>query len=104
MTAPWSLPLAWDRTAVTLGNARFASDTHLPVLLYPNPQQAGRYVVLNGLPFSRIQGPVRDRPEVAVSPLIPATLGDFAILRVTPAAANNPAQSVYAGFFDELWQ
>ena len=41
------LPITWSAENVTLGGKRFASSTHVPVLVYPNPLNAQRYVVLN---------------------------------------------------------
>ena len=42
-------PIQWTPKGVTLGDRSFAADHHVPVLIYPNPLNPKRYVVLNAL-------------------------------------------------------
>jgi hypothetical protein len=103
--SPWTLPLRWARDAVGFGENKFAADTHLPALIYPNPWQTGRYVVVNGVPLARGIPPARVLPGLDMQPLMPEAMGDFAIFQIDPATAvPAPAKSVYGGFFDEQWQ
>jgi hypothetical protein len=41
------LPVAWDSRGIRVGKEVFSSDHHAPVLIYPNPLNPARYVVLN---------------------------------------------------------
>ncbi len=41
------LPIRWDRQQIKLGEETFASEHHVPLLIYPNPLNPKRYVVLN---------------------------------------------------------
>jgi hypothetical protein len=88
------LPLVWTKETITLGERRFASAEHLPMMIYPNPLSPSRYVVLNtGLT-------VQDR-EYPASDYLTPLYGDFAILKVNPEAAP---QVEVAGLFDESWR
>lgn len=106
--SPWALPLQWDKTTVGLGGGKFAADSHLPALIYPSPLQTGHYVVFHGAPLSRGMGGRRrggDAAEASPMRVLPATLGDFAILQVGRTDDGKPAgKSVHGGFFNEQWQ
>ncbi|MGH9853525.1 MAG: prolyl oligopeptidase family serine peptidase, partial [Blastocatellia bacterium] len=41
------LPIRWDAQNVKVGNQSFAANQHAPVLIYPNPLNPKRYVVIN---------------------------------------------------------
>ncbi|MGL4553588.1 MAG: prolyl oligopeptidase family serine peptidase, partial [Gemmataceae bacterium] len=41
------LPLTWTKDELTLGGRKHAGATTVPVMVYPNPLNPGRYVVLN---------------------------------------------------------
>src|SRR5262249_832357 len=41
------LPLKWTKDGVVVGTATFPADTHVPVMIYPNPLNPKKYVVLN---------------------------------------------------------
>lgn len=89
------LPLKWTRQTIALGDRNFASADHIPALIYPNPLNPARYVVLNsGLT-------VEDRDYPASDYLTPR-LGDFAIIKIKDAPGMpEPAA---AGLFDENWR
>jgi hypothetical protein len=93
------LPLTWTRDAVVLGGASGASAEHLPVLIYPNPLNPQKYVVLNsGHTFhaDAFRG---------TNALLYPRLGDYALLRPTPTEADPLAAAVVTGgLFDEFWQ
>jgi len=105
--SPWKIPLQWKRSFVELKGEKFTADSHLPALIYPSPFQAGNYVVFNGTPLVRGLGRWRDggAGEGNALRVLPATLGDFAMLQVGQLAdGNSAAKSVYGGFFDEQWK
>jgi dienelactone hydrolase len=92
------LPIAWDAKEVRLGPKTYAADHHVPVLIYPNPLNPKRYIVLNsGFTF-------REYDYLNNARQVPK-LPDFAILDVDqPPTSQRPAGIFTAGFFDERWQ
>jgi len=91
------LPIKWDAQNVTLGKKTFASADHLPILIYPNPLNPRRYVVLNsGFTF-------REYDYLNNARQVPK-LPDYAILDLNvPVSARAPGGILDAGFFDERW-
>jgi hypothetical protein len=95
------LPIQQQGDQWVVGQQRYAADTHVPVLIYPNPLAEStrrKYVVLNsGLTFR--EG--HDRTNSLQNPKLP----DWAMIDITQAPdANAPGKVVNAGFFDERWQ
>jgi hypothetical protein len=89
------LPVKWTRQTITLGDRNFASADNIPALIYPNPLNPAKYVVLNsGLT-------VEDRDYQASDYLTPR-LGDFAIIKIRDAPGMP--EPVVAGVFDESWR
>jgi hypothetical protein len=92
------LPIRWGADTVTLGAQSFAAAHHVPVLIYPNPLNPRRYVVLNsGFTF-------REYDYLNNARQVPK-LPDFAVLDVrTPPSSRLPGAVAAAGFFDEEWK
>lgn len=92
------LPLAWTADGARIAGATFDAGHHVPVMIYPNPLNPNRYVVLNsGFTF-------RERDYLSNARQTPK-LPDFAILDVSiPPNTRAPGRVVQAGFFDEEWQ
>jgi prolyl oligopeptidase family protein len=92
------LPISWDRQQVQLGKETFSAENHVPLLIYPNPLNPKRYVVLNsGFTFREYDylNNARQTPK----------LPDFAVIDVnTPPSSRLPGKVVTAGFFDEEWK
>lgn len=92
------LSLQWDSSEVRLGERTFASQTHVPVFIYPNPTSPARYIVCNsGLTYREFDylNNARQTPK----------LPDWAIIDISrPADAYVPGEVVAAGFFDEYWR
>ena len=80
------------------GQQKFAASSHAPVLIYPNPLNPKRYVVLNsGVTF-------REYDEMNNARQVPK-LPDWAIVDLSvPPDARYPGKIVAAGFFDEQWK
>jgi hypothetical protein len=91
------LPVRWLPTTVTLGAQQFDASHCLPLLIYPNPLNPHRYVVLNsGFTF-------REYDYLNNARQVPK-LPDYAVIDVdTPADARRPGGILSAGFFDEHW-
>jgi len=93
------LPLDWSKEEICLAGKKAAADRHLPVLIYPNPLNPQRYVVLNsGHTF-----PTGDYLET--NAMLFPRLGDYALLKLEGDGAQlQPAEVVTAGLFDEYWK
>jgi hypothetical protein len=88
------LPVRWTKQTVGYGGQAYPSADHLPALIYPNPLNPSKYVVLNtGLT-------IEDREYAGEYPM--PRLGDFAVLRVKEGA--DFPDTAEAGLFDERWQ
>ncbi len=92
------LPIRWGTEKIQVGQNSYASAEHVPVLIYPNPLNPSRYVVLNsGFTF-------RDYDYLNNARQVPK-LPDWAVIDVrTPPGSRFPGKVVSAGFFDERWQ
>jgi pimeloyl-ACP methyl ester carboxylesterase len=91
------LPVKWDKAGVKLGTETFAPGHHVPVLIYPNPLNPKRYVVLNsGFTF-------REYDYLNNARQIPK-LPDFAVVDIdVPVSSRSSGGIVTAGFFTETW-
>ena len=92
------LPLNWTSDTLALGQAEAGAGTHVPVLIFPNPLNPNRYVVLNsGFTFSRF-GHMSNATQ---TPKLP----DWALVDISkPYNAGDPDCIAAAGFFNERWQ
>jgi hypothetical protein len=91
------LPVTWDKGFVRVGGKQYGADHHVPVLIYPNPLNPKRYVVLNsGFTF-------REYDYLNNARQVPK-LPDFAVVDVdVPVSPRAPGGTVAAGFFTEEW-
>ena len=86
------LPVQWTRSEIALGSQKFPTADHALVLIYPNPLNPQKYVVLNtGQTFSANR--ITSGTEAVFFP----RLGDYAVL-------STSGQVKVAGFFDEGWK
>jgi dienelactone hydrolase len=85
------LPIKWTPKAVGVGSKTYDADTHVPVLIYPNPLNPERYVVLNSGFTFQDQAPASNSRHV---PMLP----DWAVINVTAKKV------VAADFFGERWE
>jgi hypothetical protein len=92
------LPVRWDAKEVTVGGQTFDAGQHLPVLIYPNPLNPKKYVVLNsGFTF-------REYDYLNNARQVPK-LPDWAVLDISvPPSSRFPGKVVLADFFDEQWK
>jgi hypothetical protein len=85
------LPIRWSKTDITIGKHTFGASDHVPVIVYPNPLNPRRYVVINsGHTFGE------DDFRGTNAWLYPR-LGDYSVLTATGDIALS-------GFFDEQWR
>lgn len=92
------LPLQWDAKPLRFRGRTFEATHHAPILVFPNPLNPDRYVVLNsGLDF-RAEGSANNALQ---TPKLP----DWAVVDLRTAPTWRwPGRIVDAGFFDEEWK
>jgi hypothetical protein len=94
------LPIRWDATGVHRPGRDYGntSSNHAPILIYPNPLNPRRYVVVNsGFTFREYDylNNARQTPK----------LPDWAIVDLSrPPNSRHPGAIVDAGFFGERWE
>ena len=89
------LPIKWSASELSAGSRTYAADHDVPVLIYPNPLNPKRYIVLNsGFTF-------REYDQLNNARQVPK-LPDFAIVDVNvPVSSRTPGGIADAGFFSE---
>jgi hypothetical protein len=86
------LPIRWEGDQIVAGAQRFPARDHTLAMIYPNPLDPTRYVVVNsGHTFG-------EKEFKGTNALLYPRLGDYAIIR------NSDKTVVLAGFFDEQWR
>jgi hypothetical protein len=92
------LPIKWTDSGIEAGTEKFAADKHVPVLVYPNPLNPKRYVVINsGFTFREFDY-LNNARQIAKLP-------DWAVIDVSvPATPRWPGKVVAANFFGERWE
>ncbi len=86
------LPVKWTKEEITVGGQTFSTNSHVPALIYPNPLNPNRYVVINsGHTFS-------DSDWRGTNANLYPHLGDYAVM------ALATREAVFSGFFDERWK
>ncbi len=92
------LPLSWDEKEISLGKHQVDAANHVPLMIYPNPLNQQKYVVLNSGPTFREN---HDRTNSLQNPKLP----DWALIDIRQDPDGNaPGKVVAADFFDEAWQ
>ncbi len=92
------LPLSWNAAGVKAGAQSFGGSHHVPVLVFPNPLNPKKYVVLNSGFTFREYDYLNNARQIAKLP-------DWAVVDIrTPASARWPGAIASAGFFGERWE
>jgi hypothetical protein len=92
------LPIGIEGDQITAGAGHFDASHHVPILIYPNPLNPKRYVVLNsGFTF-------REHADMSNALQIPM-LPDWVVVDIrTPPDDDWPGKIAAADFFDEDWK
>ena len=92
------LPVRWSDTKLTARDQSYDPTSHAPIMIYPNPLNPEKYVVLNsGLTY-------RDYDYLNNARQVPK-LPDWAIVDVRIAPnGRTPGKIVDANFFNERWE
>jgi hypothetical protein len=92
------LPIRWGEDAITLGGQKFSAADHVLVMIYPNPLNPARYVVINsGHTF-------HEKEFRGTNALLFPHLGDYAVLRLSAKSDAVEAAVEQAGIFGERWE
>ncbi len=91
-------PIDWTSDKLSVGKESFGVENHVPLMIYPNPSQPDKVVVLNSGPTFR---EAHDRTNSLQNPHLP----DWAILALDePPSAERPGKVIRTGFFDAFWR
>lgn len=92
------LPIDWEGGRFSLNGETFQQSSAAPAMIYPNPLNPKRYVVLNsGFTFSEFSG--------GSNSLQVPKLPDWGVIDLSvPRDKRHPKGIIDAGFFDEFWQ
>lgn len=86
------LPVHWTADTITLAGKKFSAAEHVPALIYPNPLNPSRCVVINsGHTFG--EADLR-----GTNALLYPRRGDYAVVR------SADGSTALAGLFNETWQ
>ncbi|GAA5134958.1 prolyl oligopeptidase family serine peptidase [Prosthecobacter algae] len=92
------LPIQWTQDKLIANGKTYDTKTHAPVLVYPNPLNPKRYVVINSSFTYREYDYLNNARQVAKLP-------DWAIVDFTlPKSTRAPGGISDAGFFGETWE
>jgi len=92
------LPVRWSAEGVQLGTRKFGAGNNAVVMIYPNPLNPKKYVVINSGNTFREYAQSTNSFQVAYLP-------DYAVVDLTtPPDARWPGKIAAAGFFGEKWE
>ncbi len=101
---PWiakivsSLPIEWNEKQLKVNGKEYDATKFVPLLIYPNPLNPKRYVVINSGFTFREYAYLNNARQI---PMLP----DWAVIDATTETnAVTPGTVVDAGFFDESWR
>ena len=91
------LPLKWTKDTLEFNGVKYDPAHHAPILIFKNPANPDKYIVLNSGPTFREEALLNNSDQ---TPKLP----DWAIVNIdTPPDGKWPGQIIDAGFFDEQW-
>jgi pimeloyl-ACP methyl ester carboxylesterase len=92
------LPIQWSASGFALRGRQYGAKQFVPVMIYPNPLNPKRYVVVNSGFTYREYDYLNNARQVAKLP-------DYAVVDISvPPNSRYPGKIVDAGFFDEAWK
>ncbi|HRH98194.1 MAG TPA: prolyl oligopeptidase family serine peptidase [Prosthecobacter sp.] len=92
------LPIQWSKDKLVANGKTYDATTHAPVLIYPNPLNPTKYVVINSSFTYREYDYLNNARQVAKLP-------DWAVVDLSkPVNSQAPGGISDAGFFGESWE
>ena len=93
-----SLPIKWGKDEIIVGTRKFSASNHALVMIFPNPRNPNRYLVLNSGFTYREYDYLNNARQVSKLP-------DWAVIDLrSPPTTQLPGAIPAAGFFDESWK
>lgn len=93
-----SLPLRWTKETLEVADKDYAPSTHGVSLIFPNPLNPTRYVVINS------GHTMHDAEFIGTNALLFPRLGDIAVQKFEPAKNGFTEKTVWATSFDPKWK
>jgi hypothetical protein len=92
------LPITWTAEKLVVDGKTYGAGDHAPVLIYPNPLNPTRYVVINSSFTYREYDYLNNARQIAKLP-------DWAVVDLNTAPdTQNPGKVEAAGFFNDAWR
>lgn len=92
------LPIKWDPATINAGSHSYPSKNHALILIYPNPLNQKKYLVLNSGFTFREDAFLNNSKQI---PMLP----DWAVVNLETAPDSiHPGKIENAGFFGEHWE
>ncbi len=92
------LPISWTADSIVVGPNKYDTSNHALIMIYPNPLNPKRYVVLNSGFTFRDYDYLNNARQVSKLP-------DYAVIDLSiPPNSRYPGKVVDAGFFGERWE
>jgi len=92
------LPIQWTKDKLVANGKTYDAGIHVPVLVYPNPLNPKRYIVINSSFTYREYDYLNNARQVAKLP-------DWAVIDLRqPKNSRAPGGIADAGFFGEAWE
>lgn len=92
------LPIKWNLEQIRLGDSTYSSTDHALIMIYPNPLNPLKYIVLNSGFTFREESFLNNAKQI---PMLP----DWAIIDLNmPPGPVHPGKISRAGFFGEAWE
>lgn len=92
------LPIQWTAGAISTGSMSYSSKDHALIMIYPNPVNPQKYLVLNSGFTFREDAYLNNSKQV---PMLP----DWAVVDLNvPPGPVSPGKIANAGFFGEHWE
>ncbi len=93
------LPIRWTKESIQVGARTFSAADHVPLLIYPNPLNPKRYIVINSgstLSAADLEG---------TNALQYSRLGDYAVMKLDKRPDGAIGNTVAtAGIFNQSWR
>jgi dienelactone hydrolase len=91
------LPITWTAEKLVVNGKTYQAGDHAPILIYPNPLNPERYVVINSSFTYREYDYLNNARQIAKIP-------DWAVVDLNTAPdSQNPGKVEDAGFFNDAW-
>lgn len=92
------LPIEWSEKELKVNGKTYSTEEHLPILVYPNPLNPKKYIVINSSFTFREYDYLNNARQIAKLP-------DWTIINLNQAPNSMlPGKISDAGFFDENWK